>query len=126
MLTTLKLDWNAAELKIGLFTNNVSPTKTSTLATFTEATFSGYTRLVLNAFEGPTNIGANVWQLSHANVIWQSTAPTPAENVWGYVVADSSWTTLMWAEKFGSAIPVSVTGAVVLIGPRITGQSLFG
>lgn len=126
VMTTLKNDWNSATLKLGLFQNNVNPTRTSTLAGFTEADFAGYARLTLDDFAGPTNIGGNVWQLSHPVQVWSSTGPTPANTIYGYLVADSSWTTLLWAEKFTSPVAISASGSAVLVGPRVTGQSLFG
>jgi hypothetical protein len=89
------------DLKLHIYTNDYTPTESSTVANFTECSASGYTPVTLT--------GAN-WTIS-TDAGGNSTATYPqitftftsGSTNYGYYVTDSTGTILLWAERFNDA-----------------------
>lgn len=102
---------------VKLYTNNVSPTATSTVGTFTEA--SGYTPITLNAGD---------WTVSTVNGVAQAVQDTitfsitVAQTIRGYFIVDAGDSTLRWAQKFDVA-RVQGNPSTLLLEPILKGNT---
>jgi hypothetical protein len=103
-----------------LYTNNVTPSSSDTLTTYTESAGAGYAAITLTGaswvIAGPTPATASYPQ--------QTFTYTGAEpTIYGYYVSNNAITILEWAEKFTDgpyAIPSG--GGSVKITPKISLQ----
>ena len=88
-------------LLLRLYTNNKVPTRADTTEQYIEATFQGYSSVVLVGAQwavvpGRPTAAASVEQK------FLSTAGQPAQSCYGYYVTQISSGTLMWAERFSA------------------------
>jgi hypothetical protein len=89
---------NSVQYFVGLYTNNYTPTRSSTLANFTEPTFPWYARQQIT-IPGTQYINAGGFAEIDANLlIWTPLTILPAQLVYGYFVYCPSLTQLMMAE----------------------------
>lgn len=87
------------DVKLHLFKSNTTPGETDTVATYTEATFTGYAAVTLTGASW-TVTNADPASASYAKQTFTSSAGSQNENVYGYYVTNSGGTILMWAERF--------------------------
>lgn len=118
LLDLLTTGAGLANIRIGLFQNNYTPLHTSTLASFTAATFVGYA-VVTPAYAAATvaaHVGTTV-DAAARNFTCSGTA-TP-NTIYGYYVYDSVAGVSLFAEEFASP------QAIANIGDQITLTSQF-
>jgi hypothetical protein len=123
-LTDLASAWNTTKLKLHLYKNNVTPTTSSTVGTFTESTFAGYAAQDIAGWAYDTVASHVADMTATANTFTRSTTGT-AENIYGYFVTDQAGTTLYFAE-LDPAGPRVVTnsGDSYTVTPKMTDQDL--
>lgn len=84
-----------------LYSNNVTPSKTDTSATYTEATFTGYAAKTLTrAGWGTPTTTSNVTTSTYAQQSW---SPTTSQTIYGYYVLGATSGKVLWAELFAAA-----------------------
>jgi hypothetical protein len=106
-LIEMKTSWNAAAIILALFKSNTIPTTADTLATYTESTFAGYARQNIVTWGVPV-VTAHVARMVAATNTFTRNATGAAENIYGYLVLDTTGTFLLWAERDANA-PIVVT-----------------
>lgn len=99
-LDTIKATSIFLNARIHLYVNNVTPTTSSTLASFTEATFTGYAALAL-ATIGASGVTAHVASAIVASKTFTITAGTAT--VYGWYVTNAADSIMYWAERDPSA-----------------------
>lgn len=109
---------NPQDLVIRLYSNNVIPDESSTLATFIEVAGGGYTSS--NLAPGSWSIIAgNPSQAEHTEIVWVFTGAVGP--VYGYYVTRSGTGELMWAERFTNGpFNINTNGDEIRITPRLT------
>lgn len=118
----------AGNFKLKLFQNNVTPSQTDTTATYTVATFTGYTTITLttsswNAGVAGTGTGtalANKASIDYAQQTFTMGTPGTTNTIYGYYITDSAETTLLGAEVFTSPKSMNVSGDAIKITPKLT------
>jgi hypothetical protein len=112
-------------LSLHLFVNNYSPDLNTGFGNLTEATFPGYSPISF-AFTLPATInGANKAELVFFGSGTFTATGSSSDIAYGYYVVDDDDGSLLWAERFASAVPLNSPGLFVNIQPRLTGISEF-
>lgn len=96
----LKQNSSFPDYVLKLYSNNYSPSATTVLSDFTEATFSGYTGYTFtrSSWDAATSVGGQ-GSSSRTAVSWTTGS---AETIYGYyVVTDTG--SLLWAELFNTS-----------------------
>lgn len=108
---------NVANLKLKLFSNNVTPNAASVNASFTEVTGGGYAAVPL--------VFAN-WTISGGIATYNSVITFTftgviggSGNVYGYWIVDEDDTSWIWAENLPSVPFTPAAGSTGKITPRI-------
>lgn len=106
-------------LVLKLYSNNITPSDTDTAATYTEATFTGYSAITLTGASWGAASGGTITYGSQQTFTRSSTGTT--ENIYGYFVIQTTSTVLLYSERDASA-PFAVTnnGDAVKITPTIS------
>jgi len=121
--TALFADWTG-HLFAGLYANDREPDRTSTLADFTEATFSGYARVYLSGFAIDSWDGIRLLTKADPVAFFHNGGPV-GENIFGLFVADDR-TGLQYAVRFSTAPIVLYRPTDALTySPFVALQSLF-
>jgi hypothetical protein len=110
--TTLQTLLNSGQT-LRLFQNNFSPTPASVLASFTEASYSGYAGLSLSAaFGAPTKIVDGEYQIASANQTFNGPA-SGSQVVYGWYVSDG--TGVQFSGLFSSPVTMDSTVTLTLV-----------
>lgn len=105
-------------LVLRLFTNNITPAETDTVASYTEASGSGYGAITLPG-AGWTVTAATPSYASYAQQAFIFTGALG--NVYGYYLTRVTSGRIAWAERFTDGpYTVNTTGTEIRIPPRIT------
>lgn len=106
------------DLVIHLYNNNVFPSETDTLATYTEVSGSGYSLQNLISSAWVVTPG-NPASATHPLIAWVFTAA--AGPVYGYYITRMSSGDLFWAERFNNG-PYNIQNVndEVRVTPKIT------
>jgi hypothetical protein len=99
------------ELNLRLFSNNVSPGETDTIATYTICSGSGYADINL-AHASFTVTGANPSTFAYPQ---QTFTLSGALTAWGYVVQGATSSKVYFAENFGSAFTIPSGGGTIKV-----------
>lgn len=112
-------------VKIHLFKNNVTLSRTTVIGDLTESTYTGYASQTLSsASDG--GIDANNWDTWTWPVkTFQQTGASSSETAYGYYVTDSGSTTLLWGENFTTPQVFANSGDGFTITPTFSFGSLF-
>ncbi len=119
----------AGNLKLKLFTNDVTPAHDSVAGTFTEmGAVQGYTEKTLtttgwNAGTAGTGTGtslSNKAAITYPQQQWTFDGTGGTVTVYGYFITDAAGTTLLGAERFATAQTVSASGDIIKIDPKLT------
>ena len=106
-----------------LYKTNITPAETDTLATYSSnyPTFTGYAAITLTSASWTVS-GTAPTQIAYAQQTFTCTANQSTEQVYGYIVTDTTpGTTLLWAEKFTDGpYPITNNGDAIKITPQIT------
>lgn len=118
-----------ANWKLKLFTNNVTPGETDTVATYTEmGAVQGYTAKTLagaswNAAVAGTGTGtsdSNRASIDYPQQTFTADGTGGAQNVYGYFITDSAGTTLIGAERAPTPPQAFTTaGDLIKITPKL-------
>lgn len=95
-----------ADLKAGLFTNNITPGKSNVIADFTEPTYGSYVRqsvIMGAAVRDPLNGIASIG----AGLTWQETGALTPVIVYGIFYTFGAGPALLGAELFPAPIPLN-------------------
>lgn len=108
------------DIKLKLFRTDVTPSATSTVASFTEANFTDYTEKTLSrgSWGAPTTVSGKA-SSTYADQSWTAGS---AQTIYGYYVTNDAEDTLLWAEKFDTARSLGI-GDTLVITPKFTGNS---
>lgn len=98
----------AQSLVLRLFKNNVTPGKTDTEATYTEADFTGYSSIAL---AGASWGAASGGTIAFAKQTFTSSAGSQNQSVYGYYITQTTSGKLMWAERFSDGPYVIVNNS---------------
>ena len=115
----------AVNYTLKLFKNNVTNGLSSaqidalTEASFTEATFTGYSSAALTGGSWTTTAG-NPCTGSYAMQTFTSSADQTAQALYGYYVTRTSDGKLEWFEMFAGPIIVEFNGEYLEVTPQIT------
>lgn len=108
-------------LVIRLYSNNFTPSETSTVVNFVEVTGGGYVQqnLISSSWTITTGVPS---QTKHTEIRWTFTGATGTDgSVFGYYVVRATGGELMWAECFSKGpFKISVSGDEIKIVPRLT------
>jgi hypothetical protein len=85
----------------GLFTNNITPTKTIGVGIFTEPTYTGYARIAAT-WGAPTRDANKNINIESQLLIWQETGTPVPTTVFGWFLVDSTGLILYMAELFAT------------------------
>ncbi len=107
----------AGNLVLHLYTNDVTPGETNTVASFTESTAAGYASKTLTASSWTVATADGVTTATYAAQLFQYTA---AETVYGYYVTDAAGTTLLWAERFTETFTAGSSGGGLYLTPTFS------
>lgn len=120
MLTYLVNKSAAENLVLRLFKNNVVPAETDTAATYTEATFTGYSAATLTGANWTVTEGAPS-NAAYAQQSFTSSANQTQQLIYGYYLTRASSGRIAWAEVFADG-PYSIAnnGDVIKVTPTIT------
>ena len=93
-------------LNLRLFTNNITPSGTTTLASLNEANFNGYTSggQALGSWTIVTVAGKA--QATIASPTWFVMPPSATQTIYGYFIASGS--ALLALERFGTPIVIDI------------------
>lgn len=110
----------AQDQKLVLFKSNTTPAETDTTATYTAADFTGYADAAITGSSWTTTQGAP----SHADYAQQtftSSAAQATQNIYGYLLKQTTSGTLMLAERFSDGpYPITNNGDAIKITPVVT------
>ena len=124
-LAALIAKYGADNLLLHLYQNNYTPTDSSVIGSFTEATFDGYASQTIATWSTPSVTAHVASSAAAPNVFTKSAGSTP-NSIYGYYVTDSANTVMYWAERDPDApIPMTSTGNTYTVTVRDTQQSLF-
>jgi hypothetical protein len=112
-----------------LFTNNVTPDHTATLATFAEATFAGYHRVAMGPPTGAALLPSGATRLTWPQVVCGAIPLMPIETVYGVFVVqlDASLVLrLLWCEKLTPKMSLPIPTLNLVFTPVFDFSTLFG
>ncbi len=106
-------------LVLHLFKSNTTPAETDTYATYTEADFTGYSSATLTGASWSITEGAPSYA-GYAQQTFTSSAGSQNQDVYGYVVNQTTSTILMWAEVFSDGpYNIANNGDAIKVTPYI-------
>lgn len=85
-----------ATAKLRLFKNNVTPTNTFNVASFTEADFAGYAPIDLPGWS-PAAVAAHI--ATAGNIAQQFTITAGTQNIYGWYVTNAAGTALLLSQR---------------------------
>jgi len=107
-----------------LFQNNHTPAHGDVLATYTEATFSGYAAIQLVSWGAPyLSADFHAW-IDEIVRTFTASASSPANTIYGYYVTKGS-TDLLWAELALTPVTINASGQQYSVLPRFSLTSEF-
>lgn len=107
-----------------LYKNNHTPVDTDTVADYTEANFTGYSSIPLNAWGTAFLNGSNKGQTEMSTQFFTQTGTGTTCDVYGYYVTDGSGN-LIWAELNPDGVFHMVnTGSVYEVTPKLTDDTM--
>lgn len=105
-------------LIIHLYSNNILPQETDTIATYTEVTGGGYAQVALTAGNWVVVAGTPT-TAEHTEIIFVFTGAVG--NVYGYYVTRATGNELFWSERFSNGpFDIQTSGDEIRVTPRLT------
>ncbi len=113
-----------ANLTLKLFTNNITPSASDVVATYTEFTaIMGYVAKTLTKTSFTEADVSGTATAAYAAQTWTFTAGGPV-TVYGYYVVGAD-ALLRWAELFATPLTVTNAGDAITVTPQLTFVSAF-
>jgi hypothetical protein len=107
-------------LVLCLFQSNTTPAETDTIATYTEATFTGYANITL-AGASWTVTGGAPSSATYAQQTFTSTAGSQSQNIYGYYLKRATSGDLVYVERFTDGpYLIANNGDAIKVTPAIT------
>lgn len=107
-------------VKIALYTNDETPSRTSELADFTITDFGGLTNLKTVTWSTPFANAAQQAEVLGGLLTWLTTGATGLPvTVYGYVMTDTAGTALILAERFAVPFEINAAGQSRSLVPRL-------
>jgi hypothetical protein len=106
-----------------LFTSNTTPSETDTFASYTEATYVGYSSLIITGTDWTITPG-NPTQAVATQQVFTAGGPGLPETIFGYLICRGNpGHPLLWAERFTNG-PYTLlqAGDAIKITPKFTGE----
>jgi hypothetical protein len=102
-----------------LFVNNVTPSLNDTPATYTIASWTGYASLPISPSAWTfSQVVAHLGFLQADNIFWTNSSGSP-QDVYGYLIWDSTKTFILAAARFDGA-PITIpNGGIQMVTPII-------
>lgn len=108
----------AQGLVLKLFQSNTTPAESDTAATYTEATFSGYSSIALTGASWGAASGGSI---AYAQQTFTHNGGATSNSIYGYFVIQTTSGTLLYSERDGAApFTLANNGDNVKITPTIT------
>lgn len=108
-------------LVLKLFKNDITPAETDTAASYTEATFTGYSAATLTGASWGAPSEGDPSTISYAQQTFTSSADQPLENIYGAYLVRATSGRIAAAERFASApYGISNNGDNIKVTPTIT------
>lgn len=123
VLEAMQALWgNETNPYLKLYQNNFTPTPSSTLASFTEATFDGYGEGTVAAagWSAPFLVSGNRYVCTAPSITWVSTGATPSNTVYGWYLVDHGVANVLYAEAFPTPVVVSQAGIGITVQPILS------
>ena len=98
------------DLILRLYENNISPTESDIVSTYTECSAGGYSPASLSGASWSVNTDGN--GITSATYPQQDFNLTSSITIYGYFITNNSGTTLMWAKDFSSPQIIETSGTV--------------
>jgi hypothetical protein len=106
-------------LKLKLFKNDKTPADGDSEASYTEATFSGYSDADLTGANWTVTGGAPS-EASYPQQTFTSDANQATQNIYGYYIVQAVSGFIMWAERFPNGpYPIANAGDAIKVTPKI-------
>lgn len=110
-LTKLQLgSVSNAPLHVHLYSNNQTPTATSTTGSFQEVNFGGYSSFTLSPSNWTGSVVGNQAQYAYPTIGFNFAASTGNGSVYGFYISDSSDQNIFWAELLSPTYNVPTAG----------------
>lgn len=107
----------ADNVRLHLYTNNLTPAATDSLSMYTESVASGYS---VKELPGAAWTYGTVSSTSSASYARQTYTYSTSETVYGYYITNQGVSTLIWAERFtGAPFQVPSGGGTIDIDPKL-------
>lgn len=103
-------------LVLHLFQNDITPASTMTLASYTEATFTGYAAVTLTTSDWAIMPGDPTTAVYSSGVAFTCSGTT-SQAIYGFYLSQAGSSVLMWSERFVSA-PYTITNVGDALSPR--------
>lgn len=107
-----------------LFVNDITPSSSSILGDFTEASFEGYSEVAIEDWTSPT-INESDQAESDGDPAAFSAVESDSGNLYGFYLVDSTNTTCLLAGRFDSAPIVVPAGSTLTITPSTLAASIY-
>lgn len=104
-----------------LFQSNTTPAETDTVASYTEATWTGYSAITLTSASWGAASGGAPSSHAYAQQTFTSSAGSQSQNNYGYFVKSTTSAKLLWAERFSDG-PYQIVnnGDQIKVTPTVT------
>lgn len=118
------INQNISIYKIDLFKNNATIDHATVIGDLTVADFGGYAQQSMTGGTVSGSLDASFRGYITWDEVTFTRSSSPDNTIYGYFVTaiDGS---LLWAEKFDAAIPVTADGIFIKITPKLTDKSQF-
>lgn len=112
------------DLSLRLFRNNITPAETDTTATYTVATFTGYSNQTLTSSQSGSTWSVPTTSANIASSTYGSSAitwtATTDQTIYGYYIVSATGGKTMLSEAFGAGKPlVGASSDTLSITPKI-------
>jgi hypothetical protein len=106
--------------KLQLYKSNTTPAETDTEATYTVADFTGYADAALTGSSWTITPGAPT-SAAYAQQTFTSSAGSQNQNVYGYLVIQTTSGKILWSERFSDG-PYNIvnSGDAIKVTPQLT------
>ena len=120
LLVNKTATYTQQDLKLKLYSSNTTPGETDTEATYTEATFTGYSAVTLTGASWTITTGAPT-SASYSQQTFTSSAGSQNQNIYGYYLVQTTSGKLVYAERFSDGpYNIANNGDAIKVTPTIT------
>lgn len=105
-------------LRVGLFTSPTTNAKTNTLASYTAATFAGYSAQTAT-WSSPALDGNGNATYTGSTVTFTSTGASPTNVIYGYYLYQSGTGKVWYSELFSAPVTINASGQSITVQPTM-------